>query len=155
MWLLSLAWSIIPDGFIVWVINAVLLTGLVATLASFFIKFIPFVNSYKLPIQILGIVLLAIGLFFKGGYATEMMWRDRVAAMEEKVAAAEVKSAKTNTVIQKVYVDKVKVVKDTQYVIQERIKEVEKLIDKDCRVAPEAVDIHNDAAKNRKPGENK
>ena len=84
-----------------------------------------------------------------------MMWRDRVAAMEEKVAAAEVKSAKTNTVIQKVYVDKVKVVKDTQYVIQERIKEVEKLIDKDCRVAPEAVDIHNDAAKNRKSGENK
>jgi hypothetical protein len=155
MWLLSLAWSIIPDGFIVWVINAVLLTGLVATLASFFIKFIPFVNSYKLPIQILGIVLLAIGLFFKGGYATEMMWRDRVAAMEEKIAAAEVKSAKINTVIQKVYVDKVKVVKDTQYVIQERIKEVEKLIDKDCRVAPEAVDIHNDAAKNRKPGENK
>jgi hypothetical protein len=155
MWLLSLAWSIIPDSFIVWIINTVLLTGLIATLVSFFIKFIPFVNSYKLPIQILGIVLLAIGLFFKGGYSTEMMWRDRVAAMEEKVAAAEVKSAKTNTVIQKVYVDKVKVVKDTQYVIQERIKEVEKLIDKDCRVAPEAVDIHNDAAKNRKSGENK
>ena len=155
MWLMSLAWSVIPDGFIVWVINTVLLTGLVATLVSFFIKFIPFVNSYKLPIQILGIVLLAIGLFFKGGYATEMMWRERVAAMEEKIAAAEVKSAKTNTVIQKVYVDKVKVVKDTQYVIQERIKEVEKLIDKDCRVAPEAVDIHNDAAKNRKSGENK
>ena len=155
MWLMSLAWSIIPDGFIVWVINTVLLTGLIATLVSFFIKFIPFVNSYKLPIQILGIVLLAIGLFFKGGYATEMMWRERVAAMEEKIAAAEVKSAKTNTVIQKVYVDKVKVVRDTQYVIQERIKEVEKLIDKDCRVAPEAVDIHNDAAKNRRPGENK
>ena len=155
MWLLSLAWSIIPDSFIVWIINTVLLTGLIATLVSFFIKFIPFVNSYKLPIQILGIVLLAIGLFFKGGYATEMMWRDRVAAMEEKIAAAEVKSAKINTVIQKVYVDKVKVVKDTQYVIQERIKEVEKLIDKDCRVAPEAVDIHNDAAKNRKSGENK
>lgn len=155
MWLMSLAWSIIPDSFIVWVINTVLLTGLIATLVSFFIKFIPFVNSYKLPIQVLGIVLLAIGLFFKGGYSTEMMWRDRVAAMEEKVAAAEVKSAKTNTVIQKVYIDKVKVVKDTQYVIQERIKEVEKLIDKDCRVAPEAVDIHNDAAKNRKSGENK
>ena len=155
MWLMSLAWSVIPDGFIVWVINTVLLTGLVATLVSFFIKFIPFVNSYKLPIQILGIVLLAIGLFFKGGYATEIMWRERVAAMEEKIAAAEVKSAKTNTIIQKVYVDKVKVVRDTQYVIQERIKEVEKLIDKDCRVAPEAVDIHNDAAKNRKSGENK
>jgi len=147
--------SLIPDSIIVWVINTVLLTGLIATLVSFFIKFIPFVNSYKLPIQILGIVLLGVGLFFKGGYATEMMWRERVAAMEEKIAEAEVKSAKTNTVIQKVYVDKVKVVKDTQYVIQERIKEVEKLIDKECKVAPEAVDIHNDAAKNRRPGDNK
>ena len=35
------------------------------------------------------------------------------------------------------------------------IKEVEKIIDAQCKVAPEAVDIHNAAAKNRKPGENK
>jgi hypothetical protein len=155
MWQLGWILSLIPDSLIIWVINTVLLTGLIATLVSFFIKFIPFVNSYKLPIQILGIVLLSVGLFFKGGYSTEMMWRERVAAMEEKIAEAEAKSAKTNTVIQKVYVDKVKVVKDTQYVIQERIKEVEKLIDKECKVAPEAVDIHNDAAKNRRPGDSK
>jgi hypothetical protein len=54
-----------------------------------------------------------------------------------------------------VYIDRVKTVKDTQYVIQERIKEVEKIIDKECKVVPEAVDIHNAAAKNRKPGDNK
>jgi len=155
MWQLGWIFSLIPDSLIIWVIDTVLLVGLVATIAGFFIKFIPFVNAYRLPIQILGVLLLAGGLFFKGGYSTEMVWRERVAEMEKKVAEAEAKSAKTNTVIQKVYVDKVKVVRDTQYVIQERIKEVEKLIDKECKVAPEAVDIHNDAAKNRKPGDGK
>lgn len=155
MWQLGWIFSLIPDSLVIWVIDTVLLVGIVATVAGFFIKFIPFVNTYKLPIQLLGIILLAAGLFFKGGYSTEMVWRERVAEMEKKVAEAEAKSAKTNTVIQKVYVDKVKVVKDTQYVIQERIKEVEKLIDKECKVAPEAIDIHNDAAKNRRPGDSK
>jgi hypothetical protein len=155
MWQLGWMFSLIPDSIVIWVIDTVLLVGVVATVAGFFIKFIPFVNTYKLPIQLLGVVLLAAGLFFKGGYSTEMVWRERVAEMEKKVAEAEAKSAKTNTVIQKVYVDKVKVVKDTQYVIQERIKEVEKLIDKECKVAPEAIDIHNDSAKNRRPGDSK
>jgi hypothetical protein len=155
MWQLGWMFSLIPDSLVIWVIDTVLLVGVVATVAGFFIKFIPFVNTYKLPIQLLGVVLLAAGLFFKGGYSTEMVWRERVAEMEKKVAEAEAKSAKTNTVIQKVYVDKVKVVKDTQYVIQERIKEVEKLIDKECKVAPEAIDIHNDSAKNRRPGDSK
>ena len=155
MWQLGWIFSLIPDSLVIWVIDTVLLVGIVATVAGFFIKFIPFVNTYKLPIQLLGVVLLATGLFFKGGYSTEMIWRERVAEAEKKIAEAEAKSAKTNTVIQKVYVDKVKVVKDTQYVIQERIKEVEKLIDKECKVAPEAIDIHNDAAKNRRPGDSK
>jgi hypothetical protein len=155
MWQLGWMFSLIPDSLVIWVIDTVLLVGVVATVAGFFIKFIPFVNTYKLPIQLLGVFLLAAGLFFKGGYSTEMVWRERVAEMEKKVAEAEAKSAKTNTVIQKVYVDKVKVVKDTQYVIQERIKEVEKLIDKECKVAPEAIDIHNDSAKNRRPGGSK
>jgi len=70
--------------------------------------------------------------------------------MEAKVAEAEAKSVKTNTVIKKVYVDRVKVIKQDVVVVQEKIREVEKLIDKDCRVAPEALDLLNQAAKPRK-----
>jgi hypothetical protein len=40
-------------------------------------------------------------------------------------------------------------------VYRDRIKEVEKLIDQECKVAPEAVDIHNAAAKNKKLGGSK
>ena len=79
-----------------------------------------------------------------------MIWRDEVAKLEEKVAAAEKQSVKTNTVIKKVYVDRVKIVKQDVVVVQEKIREVEKLIDKDCKVAPEAVQLLNQAAKPRK-----
>lgn len=151
MWLLSF----LPDSFLLWVINIILVAGLAGTLSSFFIRFIPPLIPYATPIKFLGIALLVVGVWFRGGYDVEMEWREKLKEAEAKVAIAETKSKETNTVIQKVYIDKVKTVRDTQYVIQERIKEVEKLIDKDCRVAPEAVDIHNDAAKNRKPGDNK
>ena len=151
MWVLSL----IPDSVLIWFINLILVAGLLGTLSSYFIRFIPPLIPYAGVVKTLGIILLVAGVWFRGGYDVEMKWREKVKEAEARVAVAEAKSKETNTVIQKVYVDKVKTIKDTQYIIQERIKEVEKIIDKDCRVAPEAIDIHNDAAKNRKPGDNK
>jgi hypothetical protein len=44
-------------------------------------------------------------------------------------------------------VDKVRVVKETQVVIQEKIKTVEVKIDSQCKITSDTVDILNDAAK--------
>jgi hypothetical protein len=145
--------NFIPDSFLIWAINAILLMGLVGTLSSYFIRFIPPLYPYAGLVKTLGIVLLVLGVWFRGGYDVEMEWRDRVKEVEAKVAAAEAESKKVNTVLQKVYVDKIKLVKDLQIVIQERIVEKEKIIDAECKVAPEALDILNEAAKN--PGTSK
>jgi hypothetical protein len=91
-------------------------------------------------------VLLVSGVYFKGGYSVEMEWRAKVAELESKVAVAEQKSKEVNTQIQTVYVDRVKVVKEKQIVIQEKLKTVEVKIDANCKVVPEAIDILNDAA---------
>jgi len=151
MWLLSF----LPDSFLLWIINIILLAGLVGTLSSFFIKFIPPLMPYASGIKIIGIVLLVVGVWFRGGYDVEMEWRKRVADLEAKIAIAEEKSKDTNTTIQTKIVEKVKVVKENTVVYRDRIKEVEKIIDKDCKVASEAIDIHNAAAKNARPGDNK
>jgi len=151
MWLLSF----LPDSFLLWIINIILLAGLVGTLSSFFIKFIPPLMPYASGIKIIGIILLVAGVWFRGGYDVEMEWRKRVADLEAKIAIAEEKSKDTNTKIQTKIVEKVKVVKENTVVYRDRIKEVEKIIDKDCKVAPEAIDIHNAAAKNARPGDNK
>ena len=82
-----------------------------------------------------------------------MEWRAKVVKVEEKVAVVEEKSVEANVVVQKVFVDKIKVVKDTKIVVQEKIVEVEKIIDAECKVAPDVLDILNQAAKN--PGASK
>jgi hypothetical protein len=146
MWLLHL----LPTSLILWIVNIAMIAGAIGILASFFIKFIPFINIYRTPIQIVSIIVFCSGIYWYGGYTTEMIWRDEVAKMEAKVAESEVKSKKVNRVIQKVYVDRVKVVKQDVVVVQEKIREISNTIDKDCKITPEAIDLLNQAAR-RKP----
>ena len=145
MWLLHL----LPTSLILWIVNIAMIGGLIGILVSFFIKFVPFINIYRTPIQIVSIIVFCSGIYWYGGYTTEMLWRDEVAKMEEKVKESEEKSKKVNTVLKKVYVDRVKIVKQDVVVIQEKIREVSNAIDKDCKVSPEAVKLLNQAAKNK------
>lgn len=143
MWMLSF----IPDAILLWVIHIILLAGIVGVVASYTLFKFPFINRYRLPIQIISYLLVVIGIFFEGSYATEKSWRARVAELEAKVAAAEALSKEKNIEIQKVYVDKVRVIKEQQIVVQEKIKTVEVKIDAQCKVTADTVDILNEAAK--------
>ena len=79
----------LPDALILWICNIVLLAGLVLTTLAFFIRRIPVINQYRIPAQVLGIALLVIGVYWRGGYAVEQEWRERVAEVESRLAAAE------------------------------------------------------------------
>ena len=152
--------SFVPDSFLIYIINMILIIGAVGSFLFFFVlhrilRWFPALAPYYLIFQIISAVLLVAGIYFKGGYGVEMEWREKLRIAEEKAKVAEEKSKETNIVVQKVYVDRVKTVKENVIVYQDRIKEVEKIIDAKCEVAPEAVDIHNSAAKNIKPGEKK
>jgi hypothetical protein len=147
---ISWMFSLIPDAVLNWVYWFIIALGITGMFAGWFSKFIPVYGRYIGFIKPVGIALVILGVWLRGGYDTEMAWRDKVKEVEAKVAAAESKSKETNTVIQKVYVDRVKKVKELQVVYKERIKEIEKRIDAECKVAPEAISILNDAAKLRK-----
>lgn len=146
MWLLAL----LPDAYLAWAVNTVLVAGVIGFVVSFFfgyvVRWLPAIAPYHLVIQIVSIILLVSGVYFKGGYSVEMTWRERVAELEAKVAISEEKSKEANTQIQTVYVDRIKVVKEKQIVIQEKLKTVEVKIDANCRVVPEAISILNEAA---------
>lgn len=150
MWLLNF----LPDSLIQWFTNIILLVGIigiaVTTAFKFFIKYIPTIIPYRTAIQVVSLVLLVVGVYFKGGAAVEMKWRERVRELEEQVAKAEAQSKVTNEKIVTVYKDRVKVVKEQQIVVQEKIKEVEVKIDSQCKVTPDTVDIINNSAKGNK-----
>lgn len=148
----QLAWmfGLIPDTVLVFLIHTCLLAGIVLSVLGTFSSKFPFIGEYGRLAKLVGIPLFLFSIFLEGGLYTEMKWREKASELEAKVQEAEAKSKETNTVIEKVYVDRVKTVKEVQVVIQERIKEVEKKIDAECKVAPEAISILNDAAKLRK-----
>lgn len=148
MWMIS--W--LPDSFLLYAVNILLVVGAVSAFLSFFIihrivRWFPALAPYHLILQIVSAVLLVAGLYFKGGYSVEMQWRERVAELEAKVKESEERAKEVNEKVVVQYRDRVKVVTDTKIVIQEKIKEVEKIVDAQCKVAPEAVSVHNDAAK--------
>ena len=155
MWQLQWILGLIPEGALIWLYTTAMCVGIVLYIGSkiagrFPFKLIPFIGQYPFICEWLGVILMVSSVFLYGGYATEMSWRAKVADLEAQIKIAEAKSQETNVIIQTKYRDKVKVVKDVQVVIQERIREVEKRIDAECKVAPEAIEILNDSAKNQK-----
>ena len=141
--------SFVPDALLQLAVLAILGCGVGVYVFSFFLNFYPPALPYREPIRILGTLLAVCGIYFYGSYSTEMSWRNKVTELEEQVKVSEVKSKSANTKIKIVYKDRVKVVKETQVVIQERIKEVEKRIDAQCTVDTEVINILNDAAKRK------
>ena len=85
-------------------------------------------------------------VWMEGGLANEAKWQARVQELEAKVAAAEKAAAEANGKIETVYVDRVKVVKEIQYVTKTRIDRSAAKIDQNCVIDPEAISILNQAA---------
>jgi len=144
-----------------WVYWAIIAAGITGVLAGWIGKWIPFYGNYVKILQPVGIVLLVLGVWLRGGYDTEMSWRAKVAEAEARVAAAEQKSQETNTVIEQQVVEKTKVIKGkteyiTQYLDREVVKkeEIIKYIEQ-CPVPKEIIDIHNQAADLNKAAEGK
>lgn len=139
MWILHL----LPDSFLIWVVNITCIVGLAATMGGFFLGWIPFVNRYKTPLQILGVVLLTVGVYWKGGYSTEMAWRDRVTEAEKKVKVAEAKAKKANSQVQTKIVTKIVRIKEKAQVINRRIEQNKAVINRECKLSDEAIIIYN------------
>jgi len=143
MWLFHL----LPDAFLIWIINILITGGLIGMVVGFFGTKIPFVSTYARVIQIASIIAFCIGLYWKGGYSVEQDWRERVAEMEAKIKVSEEKSKEINTVIETKYRDRVKKITETKEVIVEKIKVNEKIIDAKCELDPVVISILNEAAK--------
>jgi len=136
----------LPDTVIVWFCNMLLLTGVVLTVTGFFVHRIPVISQYQLSFRVLGIALLTLGVYFRGGVAVETEWRERVAAVETRLKVAEQQSAKENTRIE------TRVVQKTEYITrrgQDIVQYVDRVVaryDATCVIPQEFVQAHNRAA---------
>lgn len=141
----------LPDWLLSGFVNAVLISGAVLTVLSFFTSWIPFITQYRVPVQVLGTILLTCGVYFKGGESAELQWRNRVAELQQKVeVAAEKSKAATERLNDEVKRNKQTVRENTQAIKQDIARNATQL-DAECRVSDAAISIHNEAAQNKKP----
>jgi hypothetical protein len=143
MWLLSF----LPSGFLLFIINTVLICGAIGAVLGFLGSRLPFIGNYANVIKYVSIALLCIGIYWKGGYSVEQEWRQRVAELEEKIKDAEAKSQQTNVVIETKIRERTKRVVEKREIVVQKIKEVEKVIDAKCELDSNVVSILNEAAK--------
>jgi len=135
-----------------WIFYGIFFVGLLGLLATYVMKFIPFVYMYRTPIQAVSVLAIAIGTYMSGAISNEEAWRARVKEMEAKVEAAAVESAQENVKIVE------KIVKKTEYITR-RGQDIVKYIDKEivkydtkflpggqCEIPKEFIEAHNKAA---------
>jgi uncharacterized membrane protein len=148
MWILSF----LPD----WIFHAIVIAGLVAVIVGTFLKSIPIINNYSLPIKVIGYIAFTLGIFLEGGLNNEKVWQARVKEVEAKLAIAEQQSKEENVKIVN------KVVTKTQ-IIRTRGNDIVKYIDREivkydikfapggqCEIPKEFIKSHNDAAQEPK-----
>ena len=89
----QIGWMIglVPDAVLSGLYWLIIAAGVTGVLAGWLGKWIPFYGNYVKILQPVGIVLLVLGVWLRGGYDTEMAWRAKVAEAEARVAAAEQK----------------------------------------------------------------
>lgn len=148
MWYLQFMYSLIPDSWIELATYAILGTGITFYILSKLIAWIPFIKSYKIPLELIGVILYGVGAFYAGGYGVERMWRERVAEVEAKVKELENKQAEVVKVIETKVITKVKTVEVVKEVIKKEIEYREKEINANCEVSPAAIEMFNKSVTN-------
>lgn len=143
MWMLSF----LPTSFLLYFVNTIFYIGVIFSILGFVLRF-QFFSPYRAFFQLIGIIALGAGLYFKGGYEVEEQWRAKVEAMQAKVDEAEKKANEYNTLLEEEHKKKQKVIHDTKVIIKKEIEEKIQIIDADCKVAPEAIEILNKATIN-------
>ena len=117
-----------------------------ATIAGFVAHRIPGVWQYQLAFKIAGIALLVLGVYFRGGLAVETEWRERVAAVEARLAIAEKASTEANGKIDARAQQRTAQVRERTQLIRQYVDREVVKYDAGCAIPQPFVEAHNRAA---------
>jgi hypothetical protein len=139
MWFLSF----VPDWLLTWAIHGAVIVGLFLIFGGSLLKNLPIIGPYASMSNQIGSVILLIGVFFEGGLGTEMMYRHRIADMQEKIKVAEAQSVEAN---QKLTDELSKKQNDIKDKVKQNAKDIQaqrQKIDAECRLSDTAWLLYN------------
>jgi len=139
MWILEF----LPD----FVFHLIFIAGLLGLGASFVLKFVPFVTQYRIPIQVVASILIAIGLYMEGAISDNNAWVARVHEIEKKVAQAEAKSAEANTRLVTELAKNREKIAANQQAVKQAIQQNIQAINRQCKLTDVSVEMYNQAVR--------
>lgn len=102
--------------------------------------------------KIIGLLLAVAGVFISGGIWTQSEFLAAVEKQKQEIARLEKASGEITTKVEKVYIERTKVIKEKGDVIIEKVPEyITKDADAKCDVPNGFVVLHNSAVKNEIP----
>jgi len=146
MWQIAWMWSLIPTSVLYWIINLVIVAGLIGVSAGWLAGFVPWFRIYGRFVKPIGVLLLVIGVWMRGGYDTEMAWRAKVEALEAKIKESEQKSREANSKLANAVKEKDRAIASAVAATRGTIKQDAAKIDKECKLDPEVVPLLNQLA---------
>jgi hypothetical protein len=144
MWIFFWIVGKLPATF--WMILSI--AGVACYFASGILGRLPAFKAYTWALKPLSLLVAVFGIYMYGGANIMDHYQKLIKEYEEKIKVAEERSAAVNTVIEERLVTQNKYIKDTQIVYQDRIIEVAKEVNGQCRVNPKIIEILNDASEN-------
>jgi hypothetical protein len=148
MWMLSF----IPDSWLVLAVHIIFGLGVLGLALTWvfgnILDHFTFISPYVKLIRSLSIVLFVSGLYFEGGIGAETEWREKVAALEEKVKIAETQSKEANIKLRAKVLEKIKIIQKNVVNNKQEINTHKVIIDSECKLNDKAIDIYNSSIKN-------
>ena len=142
MWLFFWIIGKIPATF--WLIMAVV--GVAGFFAAGILGKLPPFKAYAFFIKPLSIIIAVLGIYMYGGASINDHYQKIIKEYEQKIKIAEEKSAAVNTVIEERVKYQTRIIKDNQIVYQDRIIEVAKEVNGQCKLDPRVAEILNGAS---------
>lgn len=135
--------ELLPDNIVLAVIGGTIAIGIIGFIIDYILYYIPFLTPYRIFIKVSSIIILLFGVYLTGAYTTELVWKKRVAEVQEQVAIAAEKSQHVNTVVQEKIVNKIKLVEKKVIVNHNIIKKEKEIINAECKIPDLALKIYN------------
>jgi hypothetical protein len=142
MWMFFWIIGKIPATF--WLIMAVV--GVAVFFAAGILGRLPPFKAYTMFIKPLSVIIAVLGIYMYGGASINDHYQKLIKEYEQKIAIAEEKSAAVNTVIEERVKYQTQVIEDNRIVYQDRIIEVAKEVDGQCKLDPRVAEILNGAS---------
>lgn len=143
MWILN----ILPDA----ILHSVVILSVLALVASFVFGFIPAIEKYKLPIQVVAIIVLVFGIYLEGGLSERKAWEYKVAQVEKQVEVARADSAEANIKLVEALKENEKLRKDKKYGTQTIVNQVVSKYDGQCVLSNAFIRVHDSASQDQLP----